>query len=336
MKPTLVFISPTWTPELEELLQVTKESFTLKVLTQKQTIDFQDPYIEILECFETYSPLELGKLIPWLLQIPGAHFHLLLPENATGRQLAGVGAVLSMIRAFPQSYITHSPWPKSNWSFPLWLKAFQNLFDKSITNFGRRTLSLPRPTHASPMAPSIKSIDLLKHLWVFPSQKGPEPEWQQLIQALLNRHENLLEFWNWSHLSIRNQNKIRQRFASYWAQFRSHQPRDKFEDWTGVQFLILVGGIELPFSESDLLDLAINFGINIVMDSSTRRRLQGPWKDGDTFWLWHPSLVENDQRPWNNPYVILPFTSRTDLKVYRDQLANQVLRSFIKVDFQEQ
>ena len=71
MKPTLVFIAPIWTPELDELLQITKESFSLKVLTQKLTHSFEDPYIEILQCFDSYSPIELAKLIPWFIHLRG-------------------------------------------------------------------------------------------------------------------------------------------------------------------------------------------------------------------------------------------------------------------------
>lgn len=336
MKPSLVFIAPHWTPELEELLQVTKESFALKVLTQKQPLDFEDPYVEILQCFESYSPVELAKLLPWMLQLQSPQFHIVLPEKANARQLAGVGTMTSMARALPKSYITHSPWPQGSWSFPIWLKAFQNLFDGPMPSIGRRSLTLPKLQNSPISNPTEKSVDLFKHLWVFPSQKGLEIEWSKLIHALLNRHENLLEFWNWNLLPIRQQNKIRQQFALVWEQFRTRLPRAQFEDWTGVQFLVLIGGSELLFSESDLLDLVLHNGVNIIMDAPTRRQLEGPWKDGDTFWLWHPSLTDNEQRPWNSPYVLLPFVSKSELKVFRDQMSNQVLRSFIKLDFQRQ
>ncbi len=336
MKPSLIFIAPTWNPELEELIHVTKESFALKVLTQKQSFDFDDPFVEILQCFESYSPVELAKLLPWMLHLNSPQFHVLLPEKANARQLAGVGALASMARAIPNSYITHSPWPTGSWSFPIWLKAFQNLFDGPMTSIGRRSLSLPKIQGYRDANRSIKSVDIFRHLWVFPSKKGMEIEWRSLIQALLNRYENLLEFWNWDHLAIRQQNKIRQQFALVWEQFRTRQPRTQFEDWDGVQFLVLIGGHDLLFSESDLLDLALHHGTNIIMDAPTRRKLQGPWKDGDTFWLWHPSQKDNEHRPWNSPYVLLPFLSKSELKVFRDQMSNQVLRSFIKLDFQRQ
>jgi hypothetical protein len=336
MKPTLIFIAPIWTPELEELLTITRESFSIKVLTQRQNLEFNDSYIEILQCFESYSPMELAKLVPWLLQLPQAQFHVVLTPKANHRQLAGVGALTSMIRAFPQCYITHSPWPSGSWSFPIWRKAFQTLFDGPMPTNGRRALTLPKIKPSPDTLATIKTIELFRQLWVFPSWHGLELDWKNLIQCLLNRRENLLEFWNWECLTIRQQNKIRSRFTQVWDQFRSHTPRIQFEDWAGVQYLILVGSQDLIFSETDLLDLVYLYDLNIIMDSPTRRKLQGPWRDGDTFWLWHSSLADNENRPWNNPYVYLPLTSKPDLKNFRDQISNQVLRSFIKLDFQRQ
>ena len=301
MKPTLVFIAPIWTPELDELLQITKESFSLKVLTQKLTHSFEDPYIEILQCFDSYSPIELAKLIPWFIHLQAPQFHLILPTKASHSQLAGIGAILSFARALPKSYISHSPWPKENWSFSIWLKAFQNLFDSTLQTRGTRSLSLPKTQSSQKTRVTTKSLDLFNHLWVFPSHHGPEQDWSGLINGLVQRRENLLEFWNWEHLPIRKQNKIRQQFSHFWEQFRSRTPRSDFEDWKGVQFLVLIGKNELPFSESELLDLALIYNVNIVMDTETRKKLLGPWKDGDTFWLWHPNLNESEERPWNNP-----------------------------------
>lgn len=146
MMPTLVIIAPLWNSELEELIQITKNSFQIKILTQKQNFDFADPYIEILQCFDTYSPLEMTKLLPWLIQLSAAQFHLIMPPSPSPRQLAGVGTIISIVKALPQSYLTHSPWPGKSWTLSLWLKAFQSLFDGSLLDYGMRRLSLPKTT----------------------------------------------------------------------------------------------------------------------------------------------------------------------------------------------
>lgn len=337
MKPTLVFICPVWSRELEELLLVTRESFSIKVLTQRQNLDFTDDYIEVLQCLESYSPLELGKLLPWLLQLPQPRFHLLLPVKANHRQLAGIGALLSMIKALPHVSVTHSPWPQGTWSFPIWLKAFQNLFDQEMSVIGRRTLSLPENNRArEALSSQMTSLQPYQRTWVFASSQYLEQEWQKILLPLLSRRENILELWNWEQLSIRRQNLLRQQFASHWEQFRTRPPRSLFEEWGDIQFLVLIGDTRLLFSETDLLDLAINHGVNIVMDTFHREKLGGPWKDGDTFWLWQTAQTENDERPWNNPYKLLPFSSKNRLEEYRDQLSNRILRSFIQLDFRRE
>lgn len=162
--PTLIIIAPLWNPELEELIQITKNSFQIKILTQKQNFDFEDPYIEILQCFDTYSPLEIAKLVPWFLQLSQVQFHLIMPLSPTPRQLAGMGTMISIIKALPQSYLTHSPWPTKSWTLSLWLKAFQNLFDGSLLNHGLRRLSLPKNSRSknfnsasSPLSTSTSS-----------------------------------------------------------------------------------------------------------------------------------------------------------------------------------
>lgn len=336
MRSTLVFIAPKWDPQLDELIQVTRESFVIKILTQKQAINFDDPFIEVLQCFESYSPVELAKLLPWLLQQQASHFHLILPSDASARQLAGIGTLTSLIRALPNSYLTHSPWPKGLWHFPVWQKAFQNLFDGMMPILGKRTLSLPQKDISLDQLEANKKINVFQQNWVFPSFSGFVLEWQPLLHCLVNHRENILEFWNWERLPIRQQNKIRQQFFKVWDRFRAHTPRRSLTDWTDAKFLILVGDQPLNFSETDLLDLVIENRLSIIMDSKNRRQLSGPWKDGDTFWLWHSSQAENENRPWNNPYLQLPFSSKSELKRYRDQISNQVLRSFIKLDFQNQ
>jgi hypothetical protein len=331
MKPVLVFIAPLWNSELEELLQVTKESFAVKVLTQKQSLSYEDPFVEVLQCFESYSPLELAKLLPWILQLNFPKFHVILPPKANSKQLASIGAVLSMARSHPKTQITHSPWPQGSWSFPIWIKAFQNLFDGTLCDVGKRTLSLTHHPKIE-LRTNSKSLDLVYRQWVFPSQKGFELAWQALINCLLNRRENILEFWNWDKLPIRKQNRLRQEFLPFWDQFRSNSPRGLLEDWRNVQFLVLIGNIkEFPFSESDLLDLCLFYEVNLILDASSRQKLKGPWKDGDNFWLWNPTQIDSEDRPWNNPYVLLPFTTKQELKGYRDQLTNHILRSFMKV-----
>lgn len=329
MKSTLVFIAPSWNAELEELLVVTRESFELKILTERQDIDFEDPYVEILQCFESYSPIELARLLPWLMQLRSPQFHLILPANTSGRQLAGIGALLSMVRALPNTSITHSPWPEGNWSFPIWLKAFSNLFDGVLPLSGRRTLSLPRPIVNSPVATS-KDLGFYRQLWAFPTFDGVTTFRNTLLQRLLARPENILEFWNWEQLPIRHQNKFRQEFSLRWNQFRSHTPRLKLDDWTDVKFLVLVGIKHFPFSESDLIDLVTNHRISIILDSDNRRQLNGPWKDGDTCWLWYSTLNDDDGRPWNKPYATLPFSTIADLEEYRDRMSNNILRCFMK------
>lgn len=335
MKEVLVFVAPTWSPQLEELIQVTKESFSIKVITEKTALSTSDPFIEILQCLETYSPLELGKLLPWLIQLKPKHFHFILPSEANPRQLAGVGAIASLASAIPNARLTHSEWPNKTWAMTLWIKAFGGLFKNGLSIPGKRALgSTHQRTNPEPPS-SERGLELYRQLWIFPSLKGVEQDWQKLIACLLMNRENLLEFWNWEQLPIRHQNKIRDQFAMVWSQFRTHSPRLKLGDWRNVQFLVLIGQQASPFSETDLLDLALELEIAIVMDTHNRRQLRGPWKDGDSFWLWNQSQEENDNRPWNAPYTKLPFASKTDLKNYRDQISNQVLRSFIRLDFQD-
>lgn len=360
MMPTLVIIAPLWNSELEELIYITKSSFQLKILTQKQNFDFEDPYVEILQCFDTYSPLEMTKLVPWLFQLSTAQFHLILPHSPSPRQLAGIGTIISITKALPQSYLTHSPWPLKSWTFSLWLKAFQSLFDGSLLNYGTRRLSLPKTvkakdnsmsyfSHETPTDTSrenqtrdssylreavdtmeefnTRELNLYSCLWIFPTQNLLETEWQSFIYALLRKKENRIELWNWEELSIRQKNKMRQQFYLAWNQFQPHPPRWDFDDWTPVQFLVLTESQAMAMSEKDLLDLILIYKINIIMDDPLRRQLKGPWQEGDTFWLWEPSLINNEQRPWNNSQLRLPFTTLPDLVAFRDQLSNEVLRS---------
>lgn len=352
--PTLVFIAPLWCSELEELIQITKNSYQIKILTQKQNFNFEDPYVEILQCFETYSPFEITKLLPWMLQLSSPQFHLILPNLASPRQLAGIGTIISIAKALPQSYLTHSPWPIKNWSFSLWLKAFQSLFDNSLSNYGTRILSLPKSAVSDVSLFKItqvnqdniidvtsnenvlnniiynsneRMVSLYQSLWIFPTQNLIEKEWQLLIHTLLRRNDNLIELWNWNELPTRKKNKIRQQFYFSWNQFQLRSPRLDFGDWSQVKFLVLTENSHITMSEKDLLDLTLIHRINIVMDEAVRCQLKGPWLDGDSFWLWHPSQIENDNRPWSNPHSLLPFTTINELGTFRDHLSNEILRS---------
>lgn len=359
MMPTLVIIAPIWSSELEELIYITKNSFQLKILTQKQNFDFEDPYVEILQCFDTYSPLEMTKLLPWLFQLSAAQFHLILPQSPSPRQLAGIGTIISITKAIPQSYLTHSPWPIKSWTFSLWLKAFQSLFDGSLLNYGTRRLTLPKtvtakdssmsfsfqensgqtsresqqhdPSHLREIIDTMdfntRELNLYSCLWVFPTQNLSETEWQSFTYAVLRNKENRIELWNWEPLSVRQKNKMRQQFYLVWNQFQPRSPRWDFEDWASVQFLVLTENHSMAMSEKDLLDLILVHQINIIMDDPLRRRLKGPWKEGDTFWLWQPSLINDEHSPWNNSQLRLPFTSIPELVAFRDQLSNEVLRS---------
>lgn len=330
MKPSLVFISPEWIPELDELLQITKNSFQIKVLTQKQNIELVDPYIEILQCFETYSPLELAKLLPWMLQLSAPQFHVLLPENSNPKQLAGIGTIITMARALPQSVITHSPWLQKGWGFHFWKKAFQNLFDTTIETKGQRFLSLPTEKKMENFALQNKNVDFYTCTWIFPVQSLDDLEWKSFIHHLATVKTNRLEFWNWESLSIRHKNKVRDLYAPVWSQFQFCAPRTNFDDWNSIKFLVLINIKQHQFSESDLLDLAILHKVNIIMDIEMRNRLEGPWKEKDTFWLWHPHFLASEDHPWNNSQQQLSFNSINELRVFRDEQSNQILRKFIK------
>lgn len=342
--PTLVIIAPLWSSELEELIYITKNSFQLKILTQKQNFDFEDPFVEVLQCFDTYSPLEMTKLLPWLFQLSAAQFHLILPHSPSPRQLAGIGTIISITKALPQSYLTHSPWPIKSWAFSLWLKAFQSLFDGSLLNYGIRKLTLPKTiTSKDPNMASFspererevvedrelttREVNLYSCLWVFPTQNLLEAEWQSFTYALLRHKQNKLELWNWESLSVRQKNKMRQQFYLVWDQFQPRAPRWDFEAWSSVQFLVLTENHLMVMSEKDLLDLILIHQINLIMDESLLRRMKGPWKEGDTFWLWHPSHLHHENRPWNNSQLRLPFTTLSELVAFRDRLSNEVLRS---------
>ncbi|MEY4615886.1 MAG: hypothetical protein RJB66_846 [Pseudomonadota bacterium] len=334
MKSVLVFIAPHWSPHLEELIQVTRETFSIKIISEKYTHSFIDPYVEMLQCLESYSPLEIGRLLPWFLQQKPVHFHFILPANPSARQLSGLGAIATLAKTVPDTTLTHSEWPKASWAFRLWLKAFGSLFSETQSLPCKRSLSLPsQPGHRETRL-NESGVDFYRHRWVFPSLVGVDPAWQKLMTCLLMNRENILEFWNWERLAIRQQNKIREQFSSFWTQFQTHSPRLNFEDWSDVRYLVLLGEQELPFSETDLIDLATELEVCIIMDTYTRSHLKAPWKDGDTFWFWSESQRQNTNRPWNNPFVKLPFSTKLELKQYRDQISNQILRSFIKLDFQ--
>ncbi len=355
MGPTLVFIAPQWNSELEELIQITKNSYQVKVLTQKQSIDFSDPYVEVLQCFESFSPLEITRLVPWLIQLSSPQFHLLLSTTTNSRQLAGLGALMSLVRALPQSYLTHSPWPLKSWSFSLWIKAFQSLFDHSLFNYGNhfltshsdnastKTESSREKSNSSETSalwdtqPSVDGfygdthpVALYSNLWVFPTPDVTGTGWQVLAHLILRRIENRIELWNWDQLSTRNKNIIRQQYRQVWSQFKPRSPRWRLNDWSQVKFLVLIDDSSLPLGEKDLLDLILLYQINIIMSERIRRQLKGPWKENDTFWMWHPSFKDHENPPWNNPYSSLPLTSLGELNTFRDQISNEVLRSLSK------
>ncbi len=328
MKPSLVFISPEWVPELDELLQITKSSFQIKVLTQKQSsIDFDDPYIEILQCFDTYSPLELAKLLPWLLQLNAPQFHVVLPENSSHKQLGGIGAFITMARAIPQSFISHSPWTQKGWSFQLWRKAFQNLFDSSLETRGRRFLTPTKENSSETLSSNNSHLELYTRTWVFPQQSLLSNESKKLIPRLLSDPSHRLEFWDWESLTIPQKNKMRDNYSSYWGQFQFHPRRTQLGDWKSVQFLVLFDNKQHQFSESDLIDLVIHHQVNIVMDEVTRDQLQGPWQEGVTFWLWHPNLYHQQESPWNTPQLSL--TEWESLRTFQDQNSNKILRTLL-------
>jgi hypothetical protein len=334
MKPVLVFLAPSWTPDLEELILITKESFEVKVLTQKQNFDFGDAYVEILQCFESYTPTELARLLPWILQLRSPRLHLLLPSNPSARQLAGIGAVLSMIRPLADSILTHSEWPKGGIHFAIWLKAFGALFDGVIPFYGTRHLSLTENQNTQYLESDSRDLQVFSYLWSFPSAKAIDEQWAPLMKRLLSCPQNDLELWNWDRLPIREQNQIRAQFAQVWHRFRPHTCRNEIHAWDEVHFLVLIGNQSHHFSETDLLDLVLNLQISLIMDVENRNRLRGPWKDGDNFWLWTPQLSDNETRPWNDPNRHLPLDSLAELKQFRDQISNEILRSFIKLDFQ--
>lgn len=339
IKPALILISPEWDPELEEIIPLTRDYFDLKILTQKQTLLFNDPFIEILQCFETYSLLELGRLLPWILQQTKPQIHLCLPPHADAKILLGLGSLLSIMQSLPGVKLTHSPWGPQKVYFQIWFKTFGPLFAGCIPSPGRRSLSsnvVLHPTSKELLPPK----ELQQKCWVFPfsDNGGWNSHWDSILALLLEDQTNIVEFWNWDILSFRQQNIIRARFGEVWWRFRFRSPRRDLQDWEGVHFLVLIGeGKNLQFSELDLLDLAIQQNLRLIIDAEGREKLQGPWIENLHYWLWNSlqNLKEN-LLPWTR----LPWPSNAEalleLKRYKDQRLNGVLRSLIRLDFPSQ